>query len=101
MRASLSPRSVDDSFHAASVQTIKALAMDAVEQPKSGHPGMPMRTAEMAGRVTARTTSMPRARHRWPSQALLLSTMSPDSSSSPMVSRCARTLATLAKLAEY
>ena len=30
------------------VNTIKTLAIDAVEQAKSGHPGMPMGTADLA-----------------------------------------------------
>ncbi|MEE8122499.1 MAG: hypothetical protein V3T93_00150, partial [Alphaproteobacteria bacterium] len=31
-----------DVTHAAAANAIRALAMDAVEQAKSGHPGMPM-----------------------------------------------------------
>ena len=34
--------------HKALANAIRALSMDAVEQAKSGHPGLPMGTADMA-----------------------------------------------------
>jgi transketolase len=34
--------------HASMANAIRALAMDAVEQAKSGHPGMPMGMADVA-----------------------------------------------------
>ena len=34
--------------HASLANAIRALAMDAVEQAKSGHPGMPMGMADVA-----------------------------------------------------
>jgi transketolase len=47
-RAASPPRSFEPSAHTAMVKTIKALAMDGVQKANSGHPGMPMGTAEMA-----------------------------------------------------
>jgi transketolase len=38
----------DESTHTACVNTIKGLAMDAVQKANSGHPGMPMGTASLA-----------------------------------------------------
>ncbi|TPV96468.1 MAG: transketolase [Myxococcales bacterium FL481] len=48
MSSDLAPRPVDPVFFEQAVKTIKGLAMDAVEQAKSGHPGMPMGAAHMA-----------------------------------------------------
>src|SRR5277367_6589651 len=39
---------VKDATHAQMANAIRALAMDAVEQAKSGHPGMPMGMADVA-----------------------------------------------------
>jgi transketolase len=65
-RTSLQPRPCDPVLFATMVNTIKALAMDGVEQAKSGHPGMPMGTADMATalwlRVLVHDPSMP----QWP-----------------------------------
>jgi transketolase len=47
-RAASSPRSFEPAAHTAMVKTIKALSMDAVQKASSGHPGMPMGTAQMA-----------------------------------------------------
>jgi transketolase len=47
-RAELPPRVLSPDTARLVASTIKALAMDAVETASSGHPGMPMGTAEMA-----------------------------------------------------
>ncbi len=47
-RAALSPRSVDSQLQVRMANTIRGLTMDAVEAAKSGHPGMPMGSAELA-----------------------------------------------------
>jgi transketolase len=41
-------RGIDPANHRELVHTVKALAMDAVEAAKSGHPGMPMGAADLA-----------------------------------------------------
>jgi transketolase len=46
--------------------SIRALAMDAVEQAKSGHPGMPMGMAEIAVALWTRHLSHDPANPRWP-----------------------------------
>lgn len=53
-RAASPPRSFDPAAHVAMVKTIKALSMDAVQKASSGHPGMPMGTADMAATLWTR-----------------------------------------------
>src|SRR5690606_18769501 len=45
---------------------IRALAMDAVEQAKSGHPGMPMGMADAATVLFSRFLKFDAAEPRWP-----------------------------------
>jgi transketolase len=45
---------------------IRALSMDAVEQAKSGHPGMPMGMADAATLLFARHLTFDAAAHDWP-----------------------------------
>jgi transketolase len=47
-RATAEPRPFDPALHELVVKTIKGLAMDAVQQAQSGHPGMPMGMAGAA-----------------------------------------------------
>lgn len=47
-RAALPPRKLGREHHEKFVKTIKGLAMDAVQAANSGHPGMPMGTADFA-----------------------------------------------------
>ena len=42
------PEPLADTAHKDMANAIRALAMDAVEQAKSGHPGMPMGMADVA-----------------------------------------------------
>jgi len=48
------------------IQTIRMLAVDAVEQAKSGHPGMPMGTAALAYVLWTRFLKHDPAHPRWP-----------------------------------
>ena len=52
--------------HARMANAIRALAMDAVEQAKSGHPGMPMGTADIATGLFARFLKFDPADPAWP-----------------------------------
>jgi len=52
--------------HAAMANAIRALAMDAVEQAKSGHPGMPMGTADVATVLFSRFLKFDPADAAWP-----------------------------------
>jgi len=52
--------------HNAMANAIRALAMDAVEQAKSGHPGMPMGTADMATVLFTRFLKFDPADPAWP-----------------------------------
>src|SRR5215475_7012042 len=62
----------DDSAPAARVQhdlmanAIRALAMDAVEQAKSGHPGLPMGAADIATVLFTRVIKLDAADPKWP-----------------------------------
>jgi len=53
-------------FHKLAVNTIKGLSMDAVEKAKSGHPGMPMGTAEMATVLWSRFLVVDPTTPDWP-----------------------------------
>src|SRR3990172_2307734 len=52
--------------HADMANAIRALAMDAVEQAKSGHPGMPMGMADVATVLFTRFLKFDPADPRWP-----------------------------------
>jgi transketolase len=52
--------------HNAMANAIRALAMDAVEQAKSGHPGMPMGTADIATVLFTRFLKFDPADPAWP-----------------------------------
>ncbi|MEE9250548.1 MAG: transketolase [Alphaproteobacteria bacterium] len=52
--------------HAAAANAIRALAMDAVEQAKSGHPGMPMGMADVATVLFTRFLKFDAADPDWP-----------------------------------
>src|SRR5437588_5069964 len=52
--------------HARMANAIRALAMDAVEQAKSGHPGLPMGTADIATVLFTRFLKFDVAEPRWP-----------------------------------
>ncbi|MCX4241690.1 transketolase [Paraliomyxa miuraensis] len=66
VRAALPPRDHDPSLHATLVKTIKGLAMDAVQKANSGHPGMPMGTADMAAALWNRFLVHDPSAPRWP-----------------------------------
>ncbi len=65
-RSSLPARPCDAALHTLMVHTIKALAMDGVEQAKSGHPGMPMGTADMAAALWLRVLVHDPSAPHWP-----------------------------------
>jgi transketolase N-terminal domain/subunit len=52
--------------HSAMANAIRALAMDAVEQAKSGHPGMPMGMADVATVLFTRFLKFDPADAAWP-----------------------------------
>src|SRR5262249_8414179 len=52
--------------HASMANAIRALAMDAVEQAKSGHPGMPMGMADIATVLFTRYMKFDPADAKWP-----------------------------------
>jgi transketolase len=52
--------------HASMANAIRALAMDAVEQAKSGHPGMPMGTADFATVLFTRFLKFDPSNPAWP-----------------------------------
>src|SRR4051794_5434502 len=52
--------------HDRMANAIRALAMDAVEQAKSGHPGLPMGAADIATVLFARFLKFDAADPRWP-----------------------------------
>jgi transketolase len=56
----------NDVPHAALANAIRALAMDAVEQAKSGHPGMPMGMADVATVLFTRFLKFDPAHPEWP-----------------------------------
>lgn len=65
-RAALPPRAVDPATLQAVANTIKGLAMDGVEKANSGHPGMPMGTAEMASTLWLRFLRHDPTQPHWP-----------------------------------
>jgi transketolase len=65
-RAALPPRDHDPAFHTLMAKTIKGLAMDAVQKANSGHPGMPMGTADMATALWTRFLVHDPSQPRWP-----------------------------------
>ena len=52
--------------HASMANAIRALAMDAVEQAKSGHPGLPMGAADLATVLFTRFLKFDPADPAWP-----------------------------------
>src|SRR4026208_1187760 len=54
--------------HAPTAHAIRALAMDAVEQAKSGHPGLPMGTADVATVLFPRSLKFDPAAPAWPAR---------------------------------
>ena len=52
--------------HASLANAIRALAMDAVEQAKSGHPGMPMGMADVATVLWTRLLKFDPQHPDWP-----------------------------------
>lgn len=65
-RAALPPRDLDPAFHTLLVKTIKGLAMDGVQKANSGHPGMPMGTADMAAALWTRFLVHDPSHPHWP-----------------------------------
>ncbi|MBB5518159.1 transketolase [Amphiplicatus metriothermophilus] len=63
-RAGTAP--ADPALFAGMANAIRALAMDAVEQAKSGHPGMPMGMADVATTLFARFMKLDAAAPDWP-----------------------------------
>ncbi|HZT26630.1 MAG TPA: transketolase [Pseudolabrys sp.] len=59
-------RETASSVHARMANAVRALAMDAVEQAKSGHPGMPMGMADAATVLFARFLKFDPADPAWP-----------------------------------
>jgi len=57
---------ISQSQHGRMANAIRALAMDAVEQAKSGHPGMPMGTADVATVLFSRFLKIDPAEPTWP-----------------------------------
>ena len=65
-RAALPPRDHDPALHVQLVKTIKGLAMDAVQNANSGHPGMPMGAADMASALWTRFLVHDPSAPHWP-----------------------------------
>ncbi|HVZ15239.1 MAG TPA: transketolase [Bauldia sp.] len=60
------PSMIDIAKHTRMANAIRALAMDAVEQAKSGHPGMPMGMADVATVLFSRYLKFDPADPQWP-----------------------------------
>src|SRR5262249_10068034 len=60
------PAAVPVIAHASMANAIRALAMDAVEQAKSGHPGMPMGMADVTTVLFSRFLKFDAADPAWP-----------------------------------
>jgi transketolase len=56
----------DRAQHARMANAVRTLAMDAVEQAKSGHPGLPMGAADVATVLFARVLKFDAADPKWP-----------------------------------
>jgi transketolase len=65
-RAALPPRDHDPALHTLLAKTIKGLAMDGVQKANSGHPGMPMGTADMATALWTRFLVHDPSQPQWP-----------------------------------
>ncbi|MBC8066860.1 MAG: transketolase [Deltaproteobacteria bacterium] len=65
-RAERPARTCDAALHELMVKTIKGLVIDGVETAKSGHPGMPMGTADMATALWLRFLSHDPSAPHWP-----------------------------------
>jgi len=65
-RAALPPRDHDPALHSLLVKTIKGLSIDAVQKANSGHPGMPMGTADMASVLWTRFLVHDPQQPHWP-----------------------------------
>ncbi len=59
-------QTIDTEFARRAVNTIRFLAVDAVEQADSGHPGMPMGTADLAFVLWSRYLRFDPAKPTWP-----------------------------------
>ncbi len=60
------PQTETDPMHRPMANAIRALVMDAVEQAKSGHPGMPMGMADVATVLFSRYLKFDAANPAWP-----------------------------------
>src|SRR5690606_32797422 len=58
--------SVSGALHREMANAIRALAMDAVQQANSGHPGMPMGAADIATVLFSRFIKLDPSRPDWP-----------------------------------
>ncbi len=63
---SIPARPITPEYHALLVDTIKTLAMDAVQRANSGHPGMPMGAANMTATLWTRFLKHDPADPAWP-----------------------------------
>jgi len=63
---SIPARPITPEYHALLVDTIKTLAMDAVQQANSGHPGMPMGAANMTATLWTRFLKHDPTEPSWP-----------------------------------
>jgi transketolase len=59
---------IDQAEHRRMANAIRALAMDAVEQAKSGHPGLPMGAADVATVLFTRVLRFDAAHPAWPNR---------------------------------
>src|SRR5580700_4424683 len=66
LHASETPASMNRAAHNRMANAIRALAMDAVEQAKSGHPGLPMGAADIATVLFTRFLKFDPADPAWP-----------------------------------
>src|SRR3954452_19836422 len=59
---------IDQAEHRRMANAIRAVAMDAVEQAKSGHPGLPMGAADVATVLFTRVLRFDAAHPAWPNR---------------------------------